>query len=51
MPYITQFDSFGDLETKITELDTTKISENMKSFNEIRQNKIYSLWENLLKKI
>jgi hypothetical protein len=51
MPHIVQFESFSDLETKVNELDTTQISENMKIFNEIRKNKIYSLWENFLKKI
>jgi len=51
MPHIVQFNSFKDLENKVNELDVSQISENMKSFNQIRKNKIYSLWENFLKKI
>lgn len=48
MPYITYFDSFEELNELYAILDTDRISDEMKSFNENRKIQIYTLWNNIL---
>lgn len=48
MPYIVQFESIEDLESKIFTINTDEISDNMKKFNIFRKEKIYKLWNNFL---
>lgn len=44
MPYITYFDSFEDLEHKLTTVDLFQISQNMKSQNIARNSRVEHLW-------
>lgn len=48
MPYLTYFDSFGELDHIIETLDCKRISENMNRFNILRKDRIYSLWSGTL---
>lgn len=50
MPYITYFDNLTDLKSKINN-DFEGISMDMELFNAIRKQKVYSMWDNLLKGI
>jgi len=49
MPYITYFDSFDELNNMVSDIDVKEISNNMKEFNKIRKNKIYTMWQSVLK--
>lgn len=51
MPHIIKFNSIKDLENKIETSDLSLISKKMYDFNKLRKEKIYSLWDNLLKNI
>ena len=43
-PYITYFDSFEDLQNKLTTINFDEISDKMKKFNENRKNLILNKW-------
>lgn len=47
-PYITYFDSFQDLESKLNSVDFDEISDKMKEFNKSRKDKILNLWKKIL---
>jgi len=48
MPFITYFDSFEDMDEKLSNSDLTAISDNMKKFNRIRKLDIYDLWKKVI---
>jgi glycosyltransferase involved in cell wall biosynthesis len=49
MPYIVYFDNFEHLRYLIKTINTQEISNQMKEWNEKRQNKIYTKWHELIK--
>lgn len=49
MPHLTYFQSLEELNSIVENVDVTEISNNMNQFNVIRKQKIYDLWDNLLK--
>ena len=49
MPHIQFFNSFEELEKLTIEVDTEEVSRKMKNFNKIRKEKIYKMWDDLLK--
>ena len=51
MPYITYFDSLDEVNDIVTIMDTNKISNQMKKFNDSRKNNIYKLWNHTLEEI
>lgn len=51
MPYINYFDSFPELSAMLNSVDTLAVSQNMLSFNKIRKQRIYHLWEEVLKEL
>jgi hypothetical protein len=48
MPYITYFNSFEDLYSKLKTTNLKEINSKMKSFNIIRKNNIIDMWKNIL---
>ena len=51
MPFIIYFDSFDDLVNKVHTTNLIEVSNKMKDFNIIRKQKVYSSWQNIIKKI
>jgi hypothetical protein len=51
MPYITYFNSQEELYDLINTIDTIKISNSMCEFNQIRKERIYKLWSEILQDI
>lgn len=51
MPHINYFNSFPELSNMLATIDTSTVSQNMLSFNKIRKQRIYSLWEEVLRGI
>jgi hypothetical protein len=51
MPYITYFDSFEDLNLKLSSVNLNEISKKMESFNISRKEKIYRMWEEKINSI
>jgi len=51
MPYITYFESFEELFIKLKTIDLKQIHEKMKKFNQIRKNKIYQNWDEIIKSL
>jgi uncharacterized protein YdcH (DUF465 family) len=51
MPFTQLFDSFEELNEKINTINLQEISNNMKQFNVIRKEKIYSKWRKRLNEI
>ena len=49
MPHITYFSTLDELNDIIDVIDVNEISNKMKEFNDIRKNKIYEMWSNLIK--
>jgi hypothetical protein len=49
MPHITYFSSLEELNSLVDTVDLQKISESMKKFNIGRKEKIYDMWNNLIK--
>tara|TARA_R110001583_G_scaffold194636_1_gene366034 strand:+ start:1422 stop:2504 length:1083 start_codon:yes stop_codon:yes gene_type:complete len=51
MPFIQYFDSFSDLKYLLRTTNTQEISDNMKSFNELRKEIVYKSWKEILENI
>lgn len=49
MPHIQIFNSFSELEEMVQTVDTLEISNKMKEFNKVRKQRIYEMWDNLIK--
>lgn len=49
MPYITYFSSFEELNKLVDEIDVEDISNKMKAFNQLRSDRIYRMWDDLIK--
>jgi hypothetical protein len=49
MPYIIYFSSLEELNTLVENTDLQDVSYKMKIFNDLRKEKIYKLWNNLIK--
>jgi hypothetical protein len=51
MPYIQYFDNVNELIEKINVINFLDISSNMKKFNIIKKQKVYTLWGDILEEI
>jgi len=51
MPYIIYFDSFDDLILKLNTTNLEEVNHNMKNFNKLRKDRVYSSWKNILDKL
>jgi len=51
MPHLKYFDSFPHLSEMIRTTDLNQTSQDMENFNKIRKQKIYKLWEDVLKNV
>lgn len=49
MPHLTYFSSLEELNSIVENVDVKEISEKMRQFNIIRKQKIYDMWDNLIK--
>lgn len=48
MPYIQYFESFNHLEQMVNNANSIELSNNMRTFNYERKEKIYNLWKDVL---